>query len=100
MLHENDLMLIEDYLDGELKGDELKAFEQRLRTEPELSKEMELFKEVNMHLKTVHKIQKKNEWKTILNEAKDPATKKTAKNLSETIFFLGQLLMHLPVKCL
>jgi len=80
MLHENDLMLIEDYLDGELQGDALQAFEQRLNTEPELSKEMQLFREVNTHLKAAHKAYKKKEWKAILDESKQPVQKKPAGN--------------------
>ena len=88
MLHENDLMLIEDYLDGELEGDALHAFEQRLKTDPELSNEMQLFKEVNMHLKVAHKEHKKKEWKAILNEAVAPVEKKP-ENKRRILYFIS-----------
>ena len=37
--NERNIELIERYIDGELKGDDLEAFEKRLKEEPELAKE-------------------------------------------------------------
>lgn len=80
MLDEKDLLLIEEYLDGNLEAKALEKFEARLKTEPLLAKQLDISKEVNQQLRAIHKNLKKEEWKSILKkEDKTQTPDKTQK---------------------
>ena len=47
--------IIEAYLDGTLSGEELTAFEQRLKSEPDLAEEVELHRKLQNELGNAQK---------------------------------------------
>ncbi len=68
MIDDKDILLIEEYLDGHLKGDSLQLFENRLTAEPKLAKELNTYREVNIQLEATLKANKKAEWSEILQQ--------------------------------
>ncbi|MEM1319364.1 MAG: tetratricopeptide repeat protein [Bacteroidota bacterium] len=68
MIGDNDLLLIEDYLDDQLSGVQRQQFEQRLAKEPELAAELKIYRKMNQHLETQVKVNKQKEWKALLAE--------------------------------
>lgn len=68
MMNEQDYTTIEKYLRGELAGDELRSFENRLQTDEEFASEIELYKEVEHTIssRTVNR-EEKNRLSNTLN---------------------------------
>ncbi|MDN6280487.1 MAG: hypothetical protein L0J45_05740 [Psychroflexus sp.] len=81
-MEEQEYILIENYLAGELSVEEKKAFENRLAKEPELKDKFETYQELSKHLE--HRFQHKNErvelQRTIGQQADQHFDKKTKKS--------------------
>jgi hypothetical protein len=69
-MNDQDLQLIEAYLDGSLQGADRKQFEQRLQQEEALAGQLALHREVDLRLEAMQKEQLTSDWKAHLEEHK------------------------------
>jgi tetratricopeptide (TPR) repeat protein len=73
-MNDQDLQLIEAYLDGSLQGAGRKEFEQRLQQEEALANQLALHREVDLRLEAMQKEQLTADWKAHLEEHKASGT--------------------------
>lgn len=86
-MDDQDYIVFDQYLLGELSSEEIMAFEARLKSDPAFEKEFRIYKEVHAHLQH-----------TLENETETNAFKENLKNISNTHFNKTETLSETPKK--
>ena len=71
-MEEKDLQQIEEYIGGELKGEQLAQFEQRLKSDPDLATEVDLHRQAEEWLQ---KQRREEHWRALIQEQRGGQTK-------------------------